>query len=140
MEHFKVFNKYDLDWELLFLNKNEYKNVLDQKFELIKQNIKNEFSEKLKKRLNDGFETLNIEEKEASESKNEDFLIEINIIRELLKDIEKNYNFYINNFSIDKDLISIWPEILLPIPDLNYFYDYLKFKELLDWIYVTNSD
>jgi hypothetical protein len=148
MDWCKIFNKYKLDWELLFKNKKEYEIILQNKLEEIKNNSKLEFKEKIpiliKKRINDGLDTLKKEEKQAIENNDNDFLFEINIIKEFLLDLEKNFDYSLCDFAFEKELSVFWPEILLPIPekekDFEYYKDYLIFKELLNWIYVRNTD
>jgi hypothetical protein len=147
IEYCKVFNLLNLNWNHLFEDKNEYKNILIKNMEQFKNKSIPELQDKIpkiiKKRIKDGYETLDKEEIDALQKNDNDLLTEIIVIREILNGLDKNFDYSLSRLDLNEGLSSIWPEILLPLPksnEIEIFNNYFMLKNFINWVYVENSE
>jgi hypothetical protein len=125
----EFFNELNLDWNLLFVNTDQNKHIREQyqdNFISLKASYLNQLGEEFKQkitfiineRLIDAKNTLQKEKVYAEETKDEDLLVEVQIIDKMILDLEKTVFNEIKELDIDIDLFNFWPELLYPVPDI----------------------
>jgi hypothetical protein len=101
---------------------NENKHILKEKFLDLERQDDENYREKcmgvINAKLEEARKTLENELIEAKNINDEDLKMEINIIKEELDDVEKHVTEIVKNLTTEDEIITWWPEILYPVPEI----------------------
>lgn len=129
IDAFNTFNYNIID----MINNQNYKEILSEKYKQIYEeeytNNKNiKLPEIIKKRIEEARKTLKTEEDYANENNDDEFLLEISIIREEIDNLELDIYKTISNLTYDEifksDTSIWWPELLYPVEKVPFSEEY----------------